>query len=261
MISIADVPAVLVGAVSGVLSGVFGIGGGIITTPALRLLLGAPAIVSVGTPLPVIIPGALAGAWAYVRTGSAETRLGVVLGLVGAVASVMGAWATRWVGGSIVLLGTAAIIIVAAADMMLQAFRAPAADGSEAGRPAARRRPAVIATIALLTGGYSGFFGLGGGFVLVPMLTRWLRIPLKRAIGTSLVTVAILAVPGTVTHAALGNVDWRLAGLLAIGVVPGALLGARINRKLGERSIRLMFAVVLAGVAIWLVGNELAQLS
>ena len=67
---------VVVGLVSGVLSGAFGIGGGLVTTPAIRLLLGYPALIAVGTPLPVILPGAIAGASSYVRRGLADVRAG-----------------------------------------------------------------------------------------------------------------------------------------------------------------------------------------
>ena len=81
--------------------------------------------------------------------------------------------------------------------------------------------------------------------MIVPALTRFCGFPLKRAIGTSLVTVAVLAVPGTVTHAALGHIDWQLAVLLSLGVVPGALLGARLARSASDSRIRLAFAGLL----------------
>ena len=92
-----------VGFVSGVLSGMFGIGGGIITTPAIRLLLGYPALVAVGTPLPVIIPGALTGAVSLRAVRPRGRAAGLTLGAWGAVASVGGAALTRIVGGRIVL--------------------------------------------------------------------------------------------------------------------------------------------------------------
>jgi hypothetical protein len=111
--------------------------------------------------------------------------------------------------------------------------------------------------IGVLTGLYSGFFGLGGGFVLVPMLTRWMRMPIKRAIATSLVAVALLAVPGTITHALLGNIDWVISLGLVVGVVPGALVGARITQTASDDRIRIAFAVLLIAVALWLAVTEL----
>jgi hypothetical protein len=121
-----------------------------------------------------------------------------------------------------------------------------------------RSRVVGLASIGVLTGLYSGFFGLGGGFVLIPLLTRWLGLSLKRSIGTSLATVAMLAVPGTITHAYLGNIDWTIAGWLALGVVPGAVVGARVTMGARSRQIRIGFATLLVIVALWLAASEIA---
>ena len=109
-----------------------------------------------------------------------------------------------------------------------------------------------LVPIGLAAGFYSGFLGLGGGFVIVPLLTRWLGFPIKRAIATSLLTITILAVPGTITHALLGNIDWTIALWLAIGVVPGALLGSRITMGSADRTVRFAFAALLLIVGVWL---------
>jgi uncharacterized membrane protein YfcA len=291
-----------IGFVSGVLSGAFGIGGGIITTPAIHLILGAPALIAVGTPLPVIFPSALTGAISYARKGIVDTRAGVICGLAGSATAILGAWATRLVGGNVVLLATAVLILYTAADMVLQAFRPPrlglegseeadafgapegvgAPEGSESvggsrafaveaspaprskrakpaseGAPARPQHTARLIAIGALTGLYSGFLGLGGGFVLVPMLTRWLAFDIKRAIATSLLTITILAVPGTITHALLGHVDWRIATVLAIGVIPGAIVGARFTLGSAERTVRIGFATLLLVVGAWLAVSAL----
>ncbi len=271
----------VIGFFSGVLSGAFGIGGGIITTPAIRLILGAPALVAVGTPLPVILPTALTGALTYAKNGVADIRAGVTCGIAGSLTAVLGAWSTSLVGGDVVLLATAALILYAAGDMVLQAFRPDRVAGTTAiaepqdeiaepqDAPAAPNAPVAAETpttpaplmplivIGAVTGLYSGFFGLGGGFVLVPLLTRWLHFDMKRAIATSLVTVAMLAIPGTITHAMLGHIDWAIALALSVGVIPGAMLGARITLGSSDRTVRVGFATLLVIVGIWLAGNEL----
>jgi uncharacterized protein len=296
-----------IGLVSGLLSGAFGIGGGIITTPGIRLLLGAPALVAVGTPLPVIIPSAITGSWNYYRRGSLDVRTGLWCGIFGSAFAVLGALATQNVGrlfhadsGSIVLLATAALILYTAVDMILQVIRPPrlgleAAEERDAFAPddtsdaeretAAHARAAAygmsaygmapvapvepakpvaplwkLAAIGGLTGLYSGFLGLGGGFVLVPLLTRWLGFDIKRAIGTSLMAIAILAVPGTITHAFLGHVDWMLAAALAVGVIPGAWIGSRMTLGSSDRGIRIAFAGMLVAVGGWLAIAEIVGL-
>jgi len=250
--------AIAIGFVSGMLSGAFGIGGGIITTPAIRLLLGAPALVAVGTPLPVIIPGALTGAISYVRAGMADPRAGLTLGIAGVPFAVLGAWLTTLVGGTVVLLATAALIIWAAADMLLQSTGRRPVRSDEPETSESRPSTVVLVGIGVVTGLYSGFLGLGGGFVVVPLLTRWLRFPIKRALGTSLIAVSVLAVPGTITHALLGNIDWQIAAALAVGVVPGAILGARLSIGAQDRHIRVAFALMLIAVALWLGITEVA---
>ncbi len=247
--------AAAIGLVSGVLSGAFGIGGGIVTTPAIRLVLGAPALIAVGTPLPVIVPGALVGALSYHREGHLDLRTALVLGAVGLPGAVGGALLATRAGGTVVLLGTALLIVWAAADTVLQAVRPPRTDP----RDGSGMRPLTTALVAIgaLTGLYSGFFGLGGGFVLVPLLTRWLHFDMKRAIGTSLATVTLLAIPGTITHSYLGNVDWAIAAGLALGVIPGALLGARITMGARDRQVRIAFAGLLVVVAAILAISEI----
>jgi uncharacterized membrane protein YfcA len=261
---------IAVGLASGVLSGAFGIGGGLLTTPAIALLLGYPALVAVGTPLPVIVPGALTGAVSYYRRGLADVRAGVVMALAGTIGSVAGAFLSRIAGGTIVLLATAVVIAGAGADMLLQHYSAsgksvPGEAESDEGLAAivapapvpARRHTVPFVVIGAIAGLYSGFLGLGGGFVVVPALTRWCGMSVKRAIGTSLVTVAMLAIPGTLTHWYLGHVDWTLALLLAIGVVPGAVIGARLTGRASDRSVRLSFALLLAVVGVWLAASQL----
>lgn len=273
--------AVGVGLASGVLSGMFGVGGGVLTTPAIRLLLGGSAMSAIATPLPVIIPTAVTGAVSYARRGSADVRAGAMIGAYGAAAAVAGAFAAGRIGGTPLLLVTAALIGYVAVDMAIFAFRAevsggvagelgaePALVAAGAGRGGANGAAAYaspsaarLAIAGVAAGLYSGLLGLGGGFVVVPLLARWLRMPMKRAIGTSLVAVGLLAVPGSVTHGLLGHIDWRLAAALAAGVVPGALVGARVTAAASERAVRIGFAAFLLAAAALLAANEVAVLS
>ena len=82
--------------------------------------------------------------------------------------------------------------------------------------------------IGLVAGFVSGLLGIGGGLVMVPMLAGWLGMPLKRALGTSLLAIVALVIPGTITHAVLGHIDWAVVLVVTVGAVPGARLGAQI---------------------------------
>lgn len=261
-----------VGFVSGVLSGMFGIGGGLVTTPAIRLLLGGSALSAVATPLPVIVPTAIAGASSYVRHDLADVPAGLQLGGWGALSAVAGALLATRVGGGPLLVITAIVLAVAAFDMIRQAQQTPvAAEGSvrvvegDAARgiptpeslPRFRTSVPALAAAGIATGLYSGLLGLGGGFVLVPLLIRAFGFPPKRAIGTSLVAIAILAVPGTLTHLAVGNIDVPLALALSLTVIPGSLVGARVTRAASDRAVRLGFAGLLVFAAVMMAANEL----
>lgn len=246
-----------VGFAAGYLSGQFGIGGGLVTTPAIRMLLGGSAMIAVGTSLPVIIPTALTGAVAYRRAGLIDGRTGLAIGLVGALFSVLGAWGTVLVGGETIMFLTAALIAWMAIDMGIMAFR-PERDQSKLATEQARTRSWVwVGVLGAITGLYSGFLGLGGGFVVVPALMRYFGFDAKRAIGTSLLVVLMLAVPGTITHYLLGHVDLGMAISISVGVVPGSLIGAKVTELSKERTVRVGFALMLLVVGALLALGEL----
>jgi uncharacterized protein len=234
---------VLVGFAAGVLSGLFGVGGGIAMTPGLTALTGLPAIVAVATPLPVVLPTAAVGAFTYHRAGEVDLRAAAWISLTGALASAVGALLTQVVDAQLLLVVTALLL----AWQSIQILR-----GSAQLTPA-EERPIPAWTLALLgvgAGLLSGLLGIGGGLVIVPALAGLLGVPLKRALGTSLLAVVVLVIPGTIVHAVLGNIDWAASLFLVIGSLPGARSGARIALGTKERTLRLMVGSFLALVAV-----------
>jgi uncharacterized membrane protein YfcA len=233
---------VLVGLAAGVLSGLFGVGGGIAMTPGLSAL-GLSPIVALATPLPAILPTAAVGAFTYHRAGEVDVRAAAWISLTGAAASAAGALLTEAVNARLLLVVTAALL----GWQSVQILRGRS-------RPApVEERPIhawTLALVGVVAGLLSGLLGIGGGLVIVPALAGMLGVPLKRALGTSLVAVVVLVIPGTIVHAVLGNIDWAAALFLAIGAVPGARLGATIALGTKERTLRLMVGSFLALVAI-----------
>lgn len=243
--------ALAIGFIAGILSGMFGIGGGVLMVPAMRILLGVDGLTAVGTSLPVIIPSAITGAISYLRAGQADWRTGMRLAVGGAPLAVAGALLAEKAGGTVVLLVLAAVVVWTAVDTILQTVRASRTAAEDPAAPPTMSWPLSLSTGAL-TGVYSGFLGLGGGFIMVPLLTRYGKLSIKRAIGTSLIAICFIALPAAISHIALGNGDLRLTLMLALGIVPGALIGARLTIGGNERAIRIGFAVmlVLTGAAI-----------
>lgn len=241
-----------VGLLSGYASGQLGVGGGILATPAIRVLLGYPAMIAVGTPLLVIVPTVITSAVEYARADCVDWRLAGRAGATGVPGAIAGAYMTRFIPGGIILLATAVLMVVAAVGV------ARGRDVSES-RHESRDGPVWPEYAAGLGAGlFSGFFGLGGGLVLVPAFAGPLGRGVKVAFGTSLVVICVLSLPGAVVHWLLGHVDLRLAALLVAGAIPGAWLGAHVATRMPERTLRLAFAVFVALFALVLGGSEIA---
>lgn len=115
----------------------------------------------------------------------------------------------------------------------------------------------VIGVVAGLLGGY---VGVGGGFIMIPLFVALLGIPMKLASGTSLTAVCLLAIPGVVEQALLGNINYSIGIAMAAGSIPGAYLGASVVKHVPERALRLIFACFLLVMAAIMVANEIGLL-
>jgi uncharacterized protein len=276
------------GFATGVLSGMFGVGGAVLSNPAIRAL-GATPLESVGSTLPSIIPSAISGSLRYRREGLIIVRVALWTSAVGLAASVGGALLAGTVPGDghVLLVLIAGLLAFTAYHLALvpRTSAAPArsaveiedpvgdlatpvadleassAGEAERSSPSDRRSETWrLAAIGLAAGGLSGLLGIGGGVLMVPAFTSWVRLTIKEAVATSLVCVGVLAVPGTITHAVLGNVDWAFAIPLAIAVIPGAQLGAHLAIRASARSLRLAVAIVLGLIAIAYATGEILVL-
>ena len=235
--------AVLIGLVAGILSGLFGVGGGIVMTPGIQVLLGTAPIVALATPLPVILPTAITGALTYRRAGEIDQRAALLMSVPGIAAAAVGAALTDVIDTHVLLVITALLLAYQAVGILR-------------GRRATEPKPKRAATawtyvgIGLVAGFVSGLLGIGGGLIMVPLLAGWLGMPLKRALGTSLLAIVVLVIPGTIVHTALGHIDWAIFTAVTLGAVPGALIGARIALGTQERTLRLAVGSFLLIVAV-----------
>jgi uncharacterized protein len=250
------------------MSAAFGVGGATISTPAIRAL-GASAFVAVGTTLPSIIPSAVSGTLRYMREGLVDWEVVKWAAPVGVATSVLGSLLSHVVpGNGHWLMILTALLLGGTAWRMRKAPPRPAAEeaGAEAEAAAAggrglkqhtfHRTPTVIAAVGAAAGLLSGLLGIGGGILMVPGFNQVVGLRLKETIATSLVCVGIFAVPGMITHAFLGDIDWRFAVLLAIGVIPGARIGAALAIRAERDRLRLVVASFLGLIAvIYLIGE------
>lgn len=256
----------------GVLSAMFGIGGGIVMVPLIHLVFGQPAAVASGTSLFAILPTSISGMLARLRDGTIRFPVGIAAGLAGACLSPLGAVAASTLPGLYAMVLTACFILFTAYNMFKRVWRSrPAAVSGGAAQqvpsgPARRRAPLESATgarmygsaalIGVVVGFLSGYLGLGGGFLIVPLLQSLFGFTMKQATGTSLVAVGILAIPSFITHAILGNVVWLLGLLLIVGSIIGTKIGAFIVKRVNDRLLTALFGVVLVASGVILAVQE-----
>lgn len=252
-----DFLTVLAGIATGIMSGAFGVGGAVISTPAIRAL-GCSAALAVGTTLPSILPGAVTGSWRYRQGELIQWKVVVFTAPAGIVAAVFGAWVSPRVPGDghILMVLTALLLMWSAINMI----RSVKPRETVEAKTRLRSSQSFLATLTgVCAGGLSGLLGLGGGIIMVPLFRRWLGLPIKNAVATSLICVGCFAVPGTITHALEGGIDWRFALWLTAGVVVGAPFGSKTALKMSDKKLQRVFGLFLAAVAVvYGVGELLA---
>ncbi len=256
-----DALTAVVGIATGVLSGAFGVGGAVVSTPGIRLL-GVPALTAVGTTLPSILPTALAGAHRYRAAGLISWNAVVLTVPTGMLASVAGGLLSDVVPGD-----GHPLMIITAVLLGVTAVRMGRPDTSsetvESGADRSDDRSGTrirLAGVGVLAGAMSGLLGVGGGLVMVPAFHQMAKMSIKSAIGTSLACVALFAIPGTVTHALLGHIDWRVAGFLTLTVIPSARLGSTLALRTSDTRLRRIVAYFLGLIAIVYAAGEITAL-
>lgn len=254
------IAVVLVGVASGVLSGMFGVGGAVITTPGVRVL-GATPIEAVGSTIPAILPSAASGTLRYARAGLVDWRVGLVCGAAGAALAVLGALVADVVDAHYLMLVTAALLGWSGVSLVRDATAPPAVAADEPPTTgAAAPGTGLLAAVGAAAGFVAGLLGVGGGIVMMPVFTKVLRLPIKVAVASSLVAVAIFSIPALVAHTLLGHINWTYALLLVAGVIPGAQLGARVTVGSSERTVRRLAGGFFVAMAVLYGGGELVSL-
>lgn len=270
--------AILIGFLSAVLAGMFGVGGAGLSTPALRMFLGASPAIALGTPLPVTIPTAGSAALTYWRRGLVETRVAGMACVTGVVGAVGGAFITKYLNLHYLMILTGVFILYVAAMTLKRGISGdgPPSDLDEKPCEPHEAEDQVVAEgneetrigggawlvlgIGFTAGFFSGLLGLGGGVVLIPGFMYLLHMPIRRAFATSLAVIAVIAIPGTIVHSLLGHIDWTLVLYLVIGAIPGAWLGARLNLRTAERALYIAFGALLGIFGVLFIVGEIISM-
>ena len=261
----------------GFISGMFGIGGGFLMTPLL-IFLGVSPAVSVASVTSHIAASSFSGAINYWRRRAVDLALAMMLLAGGFIGTAMGVWlftVLREIGQLDLAIALSYVILLSAVGGLMIAESVRAIMRERHGKPPELRRPGshtwfhglpfklrfkrsgiYISAIPVLGIGYIiGFvgavMGIGGGFLLVPMLIYALRVPTATVIGTSMVLTLVTMASATVMHAATNHlVDALLALLLMVGGVTGAQFGARAGQKMSGERLRLLLGLLVLAVGI-----------
>lgn len=258
------------GGLVGVLSGMFGVGGGFLMTPLL-FMIGIPPAVAVATEANQIVASSFSGVLAHFKRKTVDVKMGIVLQIGGLIGATIGVWVFKYLKsiGQVELLVTISYVIflgLIGSLMFIESLNAIRKSKKPGARPRKKRHnwihglpfkmrfrtsglyisviPPIL--VGLLVGILAAIMGVGGGFIMVPAMIYLLGMPTKVVVGTSLFQIIFVTAYTTLSHATQNyTVDAVLAVLLLTGGVVGAQIGARIGVKLKAEQLRILLAILV----------------
>lgn len=245
------IAAILSGALSGFVLGLIGGGGSVLATPLLLYFVGvASPHVALGTGALAVSLNAFANLIGHARKGNVLWRCAIVFSIFGMAGAFGGSTLGKLINGD-ALLFLFGLAMVAVGLSMLRPRR-PMPNGHP---PITRRSCYRAAAVAVLTGAASGFFGIGGGFLIVPALILATGMATINAVGTSLMAVGVFGLTTAANYAASGLVDWTVAAEFLAGGVTGGLIGLRLATHLSTNKdiLNRIFAAVVFVVAAYVL--------
>ncbi len=247
----------LSGALVGFSLGLVGGGGSILAVPLMVYLVGVPSPhVAIGTSALAVAVNAATGLASHARAHTVKWRCGGMY----AVAGVLGALAGSTLGKAFdgqKLLFLFALVMIGVGILMIRGRKNQGIEGAQCNRENA---PKVL-SFGLATGLFSGFFGIGGGFLIVPGLVASTSMPMLNAVGTSLVAVTAFGLTTAANYAFSGYIDWPLAGIFIVGGILGGLFGTAIASRLsGTGKLTTVFAVLIFVVAAYMLWRSASAL-
>ncbi len=247
------------GAISGGLVGftlgLFGGGGSIIAVPLMVYVVGVPsAHMAIGTSAFAVAANAFANLLGHARLGNVKWRCAGIYSVTGIAGAFIGSTLGKMVDGQ-KLLVLFALLMLLVGILMLRKRGAQGDPDAQCSRENVHR----VAGFGGLTGIFSGFFGIGGGFLIVPGLIASTNMPILYAIGSSLVAVTAFGLTTTMNYAFSGYVDWLLAAVFVTGGILGGFAGSYLAKHLSERTgtLNSLFAALIFVVAAYMLYRSL----
>jgi uncharacterized protein len=233
-----------IGLTGGFLSGLLGLGGGVVLLP---LLIGAgkvPLKLAVGTTLVQVIIAAATGMIGHYRGGMVDLKVGLVLGIAGIAGGLTGSILTVYLSAQIlefiflIVIGIAILLILISQKLY------------DMDPPRGNFNKILGSSIGFGVGSLTGLLGVGGGFLIIPLMNYFLHVPLRIAIGTSLLIILISSLGTLIVKYQIGHIHLPITSLVISGSVIGALLGVFVSRRTPVKFLRMTFLTALAVIFI-----------
>lgn len=248
------------GGVVGFTLGLVGGGGSIMAVPLLVYVVGVPSPhVAIGTSAIAVAASAATNLFGHTRAGTVKWRCALVFALAGMVGALGGAQLGKMVDGSRLLMLFGVLMVVVGLLMLRPRKSGGDPDVMLTRETIPRLLPLLLGT-GFAVGALSGFFGIGGGFLIVPGLMGATAMPLINAIGSSLVSVTAFGATTAASYAFSGLVDWPLAFLFIAGGALGGLLGIKLAHHLAGRSkhvLTLTFSGIVIAVGLYVIARSI----
>jgi uncharacterized protein len=245
------------GGLIGLLLGLVGGGGSILAVPLLLYVVGVPQPhVAIGTSAAAVAANAIVGVVNHARAGTVKWRCAIAFAIAGGIGAVAGSALGKSVDGQRLIVLFALLMLVIAALMLLRRHDRDAPNV----RLSPQNAPMLIG-LGLASGALSGFFGIGGGFLIVPALIFATRMPILNAVGTSLFAISVFGLATTLNYARSGLVDWPLAGMLVAGGLVGSMFGARAAKRLAAHkgALNAVLATMIVLVALAMLARQFSR--
>ncbi len=277
----------VLGGFVGLLSGIFGVGGGFLMTPLL-IMFGIPPTVAAASDSNQIVGASTSGCLAHYRLGNVDFKMGILLligGILGGFAGVQVIKMLRAMGNADFLINVTYVLMLGGVGSYMflesiQSMRKKAPEAAVAGSPAKKSRYTVMLeklpfqtdfvksgvrlsmlmplVLGVLVGVLAAIMGVGGGFIMVPIMVYLLRMPMHVVVGTSLFQILFTCINVTILQSYTNHtVDFVLAVLLLLGSTLGAQFGTRISRKLKGEQLKILLAVLVLAVMVKMLLNLL----
>lgn len=259
MDTVSAIAALLSGGLIGLVLGVVGGGGSILAVPLLVYVVGIGSPhAAIGTAAVAVAANALASLAGHARGGRVKWRCAGVFAASGVIGAAVGAELGKAMDGQRLMALFGMLMIGVGVSMLRKRRKADAPDVRLTRESAAVLLPRLV-PIGLGVGLAAGFFGIGGGFLIVPGLILATAMPLVYAIGTSLVVVSALGLTTAMSYALSGLVDWGVTALLIAGGIAGSVAGIRLGRALANRkgALEKGFAAVVIAVGGYVLLSSL----